>query len=198
MRHLSSACAAALLVAAPASLHGQSAGAAPGITLRAAAGGVIPMGGALDAYDPGWTVAGALRLGEHRPVALQLEALYARVAGDAFTVPGPADAPVRVEPRTSFTALTATGVLTPWRATAVRPYLVAGGGWYRYASRNGADGLGDLIAPGPDGNGFGVTYGGGLETTLGRVAPFVEVRQHIVFRDEDNMSFVPVTIGVRF
>jgi hypothetical protein len=37
-----------------------------------------------------------------------------------------------------------------------------------------------------------------LEARVGRLTPFVEVRQHIVFLSADNSSFVLVMVGLRF
>jgi hypothetical protein len=188
------------LVAAPVSLQSQSVAAGPRASLQVAAGGVAPLGGALDPYDPGWTAALGLRLRPWAlPVALQLDALHARLGGDPFTVPGPADGPVRVEPRTAISALTGSAVLAPRAGRRVRPYLLAGAGVYRLRPDDRAFGAALVsVRPADATTAAGASYGGGLEARLGRVAPFVEVRHHIVLLSADNTSFIPAVVGLRF
>ena len=193
-----SAALAALLAAIPAVLAAQTSADARPVTVRLAAGGAVPQGGALDAFDPGWSVAGGARIRLRPGLALRLEAQYVRVTGEAFYAPGPGDDGVRIEPAMGVTALTLAAELSPGRLGAVRPYLLAGGGYHRLRALDGTDEMNVFFDHQDGTNSLGVLYGGGLETSLGRVAPFVEVRHHIVFLSADNTSFIPAVVGVRF
>lgn len=192
--------AAALLAAAPATLAGQTTGPAREVFFHAAAGVAAPFGGALDGFDPGWTVALGLRLSppESSPLSLQLDVLHARLTDEPFVVPLPADGFARVEPRTAVTSVGAAVVLAPRERRHMHAYLLAGAAYYRL-SRDDRGDAGDVFIEGTNRrDAAGVSYGGGIEGRVGRLAPFLELRQHIIFNREDDTSLVPLVVGLRF
>jgi hypothetical protein len=78
-------------------------------------------------------------------------------------------------------------------STKIRPYLIGGVGLYN-RKLTGDDVLGDPESE----TDFGINAGAGFDFVAGSVGLFVEGRFHSVFSDPENMSFIPITIGVRF
>jgi len=120
----------------------------------------------------------AERSGVLGPLALRLDAAAHRLSRDPLGAPLGAHA----------TVLGATaGVALPLARAAWRlqPYALAGVGAYRTEYGNGQDWH------------FGLTAGGGVRTSLGRVQPMVEWRVHDV-RDGSTPRLAPVSLGLRF
>jgi hypothetical protein len=97
----------------------------------------------------------------------------------------------------SFLALTASAVLAPWSGGRVHPYVLAGGGVDHVRDEDRADRPGLDVRSGDATAAFGVAYGGGVEARLGRFAPFVEVRHHVVLLSAESSSLIPVSAGLR-
>ena len=77
-------------------------------------------------------------------------------------------------------------------ATKVRPYLIGGVGLYNYKFTG--DDVPDNLDSETD---FGINAGAGFEFVAGAVGLFVEGRFHNVFAEDDNLNFIPITVGVR-
>jgi hypothetical protein len=78
-----------------------------------------------------------------------------------------------------------------------RPYLIAGGGVYNF-KRTGSTTVGGAIDTEGSTTKFGVNAGAGFDFKAGSVGLFVEGRFHNVFRTGSDLTFIPITLGIRF
>lgn len=76
----------------------------------------------------------------------------------------------------------------------VQPYVLLGAGVYNWKLQ------GDDVPAGFDESetDFGVNGGFGINFGFGVAAAFLEARYHNVFTGDDDIQYVPVTIGIRF
>ena len=82
--------------------------------------------------------------------------------------------------------------------TKFRPYLIAGGGVYNYKATGSSTVSGNVSTTGSTTK-FGVNAGAGFDYKAGGGAGlFVEGRFHNVFRTGSDISFIPITVGIRF
>lgn len=70
------------------------------------------------------------------------------------------------------------------------PYLIGGVGYYNVRTKIGAlEGTSSSA---------GLNIGAGLTFPLPSLSPFVEVRYHHLFGDNDGIKFIPITFGIKF
>jgi hypothetical protein len=77
-----------------------------------------------------------------------------------------------------------------------RPYLIGGGGVYNIKA-TGTDDLGGVIDTEGSLTKFGLNAGAGFDFNAGAIGLFVEGRFHNVFTPGSNLTFIPVTLGIR-
>lgn len=75
------------------------------------------------------------------------------------------------------------------------PYLIAGGGVYSMKNKPDAP---TTSNPEDTETKFGVNAGAGFDYSVGSATVFLEGRFHNIFISDNNQSFVPITIGVKF
>ncbi len=75
--------------------------------------------------------------------------------------------------------------------SSFRPYLLGGVGVYN-SKATGNDALEGSTTK------FGINAGAGFDFGAGGTSLFVEGRFHDVFTDGDNVTFIPITLGIRF
>ncbi|MHB1224905.1 MAG: outer membrane protein [Gemmatimonadaceae bacterium] len=180
-----------------------------------AIGGAFPMGDRLRGPQPfslespsrdvdvaggtnaGFTIAGSVGITPvNSPVAYRLEAQYTRFGLDPDPRFGPGGAPETADGHLSSLSGIASVVVTIPIAGRFRPYLIGGAGVYRLTS--------DITQEpnstfGPTGvTRFGLNGGAGVEVAVGPLRTFVEARYHNAFASGSDVSFVPVTIGMKF
>jgi opacity protein-like surface antigen len=204
---------AVVVVAPPAGAQGP----APARTtdLGIAIGGAYPMGDRL--IDPqqlgverpgrdvdvaggtnaGFTIAGSFWIRPaDSPVGYRLEAQYTRFGLDPDPRFGPGGAPETADGHLSSLSAIANVAVDIPVAGRIRPYLIGGAGVYRLTS--------DIIQEpnstyGPTGvTRFGLNGGAGVELAVGPLRTFLEARYHNAFASGPDVSFVPVTIGMKF
>jgi opacity protein-like surface antigen len=70
------------------------------------------------------------------------------------------------------------------------PYLIGGVGYY-----NARTTIGNLEGTSSS---AGINIGAGMSFPLPSLSPFVEVRYHQLFGDNDGIKFIPITFGIKF
>jgi opacity protein-like surface antigen len=122
------------------------------------------------------------------PIGIQVDGMFQRLGADDHPVFGDVDASFQIIQGTA----NAIYKFQTSDQTRVRPYLIGGVGLYNYKF------TGDDV---PDDSGsetdFGINAGAGFEFGAGPVGLFVEGRFHNLFAENDNLNFIPVTVGVR-
>ncbi len=147
--------------------------------------------------NAGFTIAGSVGITPvNSPVAYRLEAQYTRFGLDPDARFGPGGAPETADGHLSSLSGTANVVLTIPVASRFRPYLIGGAGVYRLTS--------DITQEpnstfGPTGvTRFGLNGGAGVEVAVGPLRTFLEARYHDAFASGSDVTFIPVTIGMKF
>jgi hypothetical protein len=80
------------------------------------------------------------------------------------------------------------------RAATIRPYLIAGLGFYNYKSI-----FSDQVPVEDEANtDRGINGGGGFDFATGSVRLFAEARYHRVSTEGEDPEFVPSTVGIQF
>lgn len=204
----------AAVVIAP---HAQAQSLAPVRTtdVGIAIGGAFPLGDRLRGPQPfsiespardldvaggtntGFTIAGSVGIMPvNSPVSYRLEVQYTRFGLDPQGRYGGGGAPETADGHLSSLSGIGNVVLVVPIASRIRPYLIGGAGVYRLTS--------DIIQEpnstyGPNGvTKFGLNGGAGVELAFGPLRTFVEARYHNAFSSGSDVSFIPVTIGMKF
>ena len=81
--------------------------------------------------------------------------------------------------------------------TQFRPYLIGGGGVYNFKG-TGSNTVGGNFSTTGSTTKFGVNAGAGFDFKAGSAGLFVEGRFHDVFTSGKDVTFIPVTVGIRF
>jgi opacity protein-like surface antigen len=74
----------------------------------------------------------------------------------------------------------------------IHPYLIAGGGVYNTKAKFDSDIDTESQTK------FGVNAGAGFDMAVGSAKVFLEGRFHNIFITDNNVNFIPITIGVKF
>ena len=81
--------------------------------------------------------------------------------------------------------------------SAVRPYLIGGGGVYNFKGTGSSTVSGNFSTSGSTTK-FGINGGAGIDFKAGSAGLFVEGRFHDVFTSGKDETFFPITVGLRF
>jgi opacity protein-like surface antigen len=158
-----------------AQLHAQGVGFSLG-------GGVgIPLGTYDDIVKTGWQGTAGLSYDPRGfPIGVQVDGSLAQFSDET-----PFDVTTQLIYGTANAVLGSTG------STGFRPYFIGGVGLYNYGA-TGSD------APEGSTTETGINLGAGFNVQAGSVGLFTEARWHNVFLDGDDLTFLPITVGVRF
>jgi hypothetical protein len=157
-------------------------------------GGVgVPLGNFDDESKLGWHGLAELSfVPEGWPVGIQFDGSYQQFAlDDASAPPGFSDLKTRV--------MLGTGnIVFKFKSSdesTFRPYLIGGPGIYN-SKLTGQDDPSDILGGGT--TDFGLNAGAGFDFKAGSLGLFIEGRFHNVFKDGEDLKFIPVTLGLRF
>ena len=148
------------------------------VYFRLGAGVSLPQSSFADNFKQGFNVTGSL--GWHKwnsPIGLRADVGY-----DRFNVKGPLSDNVNIWSGLGEVTLKIPNVL------AVSPYLVAGGGLYRFSDY----GTGEAVTKGGWNAGGGITFG------VGAAKLFIESRYMNVSTEGESTKYVPVILGFSF
>ena len=146
------------------------------------AGAAIPMGDFDNMYGTGFNVTGSA--GWHpteSAFGIRFDAAYDRFNGERFGTTDLDDASI-------LSGLGEVTLRIP-RALGLNPYVVAGGGIYRFS---------DFGAANQSATEWGWNAGGGLRFGWGFTSLFVEARYMSVGTPGDRAEYVPVILGITF
>ena len=146
----------------------------------------MPTGALDDLYGNGWNVTGSA--GWHptqSPFGVRFDATYDRLNGQSFP-PGSAN---ELADASVLAGLAEVTLRIP-KALGLNPYLVGGGGVYRFNDY----GVEDAEAS----TEFGWNIGGGLRFGWGFTSLFVESRYMSVGTPGERATYVPIILGITF
>jgi hypothetical protein len=142
----------------------------------------LPMGDLGDAVESGFNITGSVYF---MPSGSRF-GLRGDLGYDSFSGKGNSNFNSNI---LSFTGNVLLPVGTETAEGSIRPYVIGGGGFYRFSND----------VPGSDSNtDFGIGVGGGLEFKLAGFSTFAEARFVNVFSDPGSTRWIPITFGVRF
>jgi hypothetical protein len=163
------------------------------------AGASIPMGDFDNLYGTGFNVTGSV--GWHpteSAIGVRFDVGYDRLNGETFTPT--AGTTVDLSDAAIWSGLGEVTLRIP-RALGLNPYVVAGGGVYRF-SDYGSDGGTSIYGDGNGGSSteWGWNAGGGLRFGWGFTSLFVEARYASVGAPggNDRAEWVPIILGITF
>ena len=155
-----------------------------GVTAHLGGGVTAPTGYLNTGADLGFQGMAAVSLvPSHFPVSIRLEGMYSHFG---FT-----DDPGHF--RVIQGTLNAVYHIPAGQAATIRPYLIAGFGFYNYKSVFSDE----FPFDDPANTERGLNGGAGLDFAAGSVRLFTEARYHHVFIDGEDPAFLPITLGVR-
>jgi len=165
-----------------------SAAAAQGVELSLGGGLSSPLGTFNDATKLGWNGLAAIGVQPAgSPVGIQVDGEYQQFPFDGFSG------------HERF--LIGTGNLVykfnTSENSAVRPYLIGGGGVYNFKGTGSSTVSGNFSTSGSTTK-FGINGGAGIDFKTGSAGLFVEGRFHDVFTSGKDETFFPITVGLRF
>ena len=183
MRMFRSVAALALVAAVGAS----SAQAQTGVQFGLGGGVTMPIGDLGDATKTGYH--GLVTIGfegpANFPVGFRVDGIFQRLGLDDDTFDQAF--------QTIAGTLDAVYAFKVSESQKIRPYVLAGGGYYNSKVTKGT-GTADAGSEGD----LGINGGLGVNFTAGRMGLFLEGRAHHIFTDGASSTFIPVTLGVRF
>jgi opacity protein-like surface antigen len=146
----------------------------------------MPTGALDDFYGNGWNVTGS---GGWHPTesafGVRFDATYDRLNGESF----PAGSPNELADASVLAGLGEVTLRIP-RALGLNPYIVGGGGVYRFSDYGGAGSESSTE--------FGWNVGGGLRFGWGFTSLFVESRYMSVGTPGERATYVPIILGITF
>ena len=146
----------------------------------------MPTGALDDFYGKGWNVTGSV--GWHpteSAFGVRFDATYDRLNGESF----PAGGPTELADASVLAGLADVTLRIP-KALGLNPYLVGGGGVYRFSDYGGAGSESSTE--------FGWNVGGGLRFGWGFTSLFVESRYMSVGTPGERATYVPIILGITF
>jgi hypothetical protein len=151
-------------------------------------GASVPMGDFDDMYGTGFNVTGSV--GWHpteSAFGIRFDAAYDRLNGETFAPVG-GGAAINLEDASIFSGLGEVTLRIP-RALGLNPYIVGGGGIYRFSDYGGSS---------ESQTEWGWNAGGGLRFGWGFTSLFVEARYMSVGTPGDRAEWVPIILGITF
>ncbi len=146
----------------------------------------MPRGALDDLYGNGWNVTGSV--GWHpteSAFGVRFDATYDRLNGESF----PAGSANELADASILAGLGEVTLRIP-RALGLNPYIVGGGGVYRFSDYGGAGSESSTE--------FGWNVGGGLRFGWGFTSLFVESRYMSVGTPGERATYVPIILGITF
>jgi Outer membrane protein beta-barrel domain len=185
MRGLSKGIAAlalGTLLAAPA-LRAQ------GVEFALGGGVGVPTGTFDDAVKVGWHGLAAVSFVPNGwPVGIQIDGQYQQYKFDGST---------SLKDRFIMGTGNVVFKFKTSEESAVRPYLIGGGGVYNIKA-TGTNDVGTIVDTDNSVTKFGLNAGAGFDFKAGGAGLFIESRFHDVFTTGENVKFIPITVGIRF
>ena len=192
-------------------LIGQSANAqTPNpVLMSISAGGAMPTGDLSDAANMGFTIAGSAEFSPISiPFALRIDLGYTKF-GEKTVSFSEGGTPFEVSSDFSNFAGTFNAVFGGRSPAQVRPYGIAGVGFYNTKVDVSLTGGGDSFSADDTEGSFGINGGAGLRFRMGTMSTFVEGRYHYVLKggpntDEDSddtfgaAGYFPIVFGISF
>src|SRR5690349_11414388 len=175
-------------------------------------GGVaMPMGDLDDIGNMGFNLGGGVDFGVSMlPFGLRAELAYTRFGQVDASFPDGEGGTVTVKARPSNLAVTLNAILAP-KASAtspaqVRPYAIAGLGFYNAKVDASVAGGGLDFSGGDSKGGFGLNGGAGVRFQFVGFSSFIEARYHHLFKGMPDMEsddeswtsagYLPITFGI--
>jgi hypothetical protein len=174
-----------VLLAMPVAVQAQTTRS---VSVGVSGGLSLPMGDLGDAVESGYNVTGHLY---YVPTTMKL-GFRGDVGYDKWEGKG---ASATVDAKLGILSFTGNGLYTFGESTsAMRPYLLFGGGIYRSKETSEVAGV-EGSTTGSDG---GIQGGLGLSFKLSGFNTFLEARYVNVFSEGNSTNYLPITFGVRF
>lgn len=174
-------CGPLALVLSASAAHAQATGAPTRPVSVGITGGLsIPTGDFADGVKSGFNVGGLLEFSRPAsPLAFRIEGEYQRFdakseapgAGNLRIISGVAN------------------VLYKFAGETARPYLLGGVGLFN---------TGSSVEDSESETDFGANVGVGLEIPLSGITAFGDIRYQSIFASPDNVSLIPIRVGIRF
>ena len=199
----------AVAVAVP-SLTEAQASASP-VTVTLMGGAAMPMGDLDDVGNIGFNLGGGVEFGTSMfPFGLRAELGYTRFGEVDGSFPDGEGGTVTLKVRPSNLAVTLNAILAPKVSVAspaaVRPYAIAGVGFYNAKMDASVEGSGFDFAGSDSKGGFGLNGGAGVRFQFVGFSSFIEARYHHLFKgmpdfeseDESwtSAGYVPIVFGI--
>jgi hypothetical protein len=174
------ALALAMLFSAPAAR-------AQGAEFSLGGGLGIPLGSFDDAVKMGWHGLAAVSfVPAGSPVGIQIDGQFQQ-----YKIDGTGD----LKDRMLIGTANLVYKFKTSEESRFRPYLLGGGGVYNIKTTGN-------VTPGTLFEGgvtkFGIDAGAGFDVKASGIGLFVEGRFHNVFTSGENVTFIPITVGIRF
>jgi opacity protein-like surface antigen len=175
-----------------ASVLGAAPAMAQGAEFSLGGGIGIPLSDFDDVAKLGWHgLAGVSFVPTGSPVGIQVDGQYQQYKLDEDVV-----GTGSLKDRLIFGTANAVYKFNTAEGTRFRPYLIGGGGVYNLKTTGESD-LGGVIDTDNSVTKFGLNAGAGFDFKAGSAGLFLEGRFHNVFTEGSNLTFIPITIGVR-
>jgi opacity protein-like surface antigen len=143
----------------------------------------VPLGTFDDLVKIGWHgTAGVSFVPRNAPIGIQVDGNFSQFSDET---------PFDIKSQLIYGTANAVYKFESSEDTRLRPYLIGGVGVYN-SKATGSDALEGSTTK------LGINAGAGFDFKAGEAGLFVEGRFHNVFTDGDNVTFIPITIGVRF
>jgi hypothetical protein len=150
------------------------------LTLSIGGGASVPLGQFADGASVGWHALASVGLSTYmQPIGLRLDAQHDRFTAKAA---GPDQAVTSATLNLSYRL--------PHTNSPFSPYIIAGGGAYRFECFGGTD-CGSATR-------VGWNAGVGSKFVGFRLKGFIEARWHAVNADGGNVRFVPISLALTF
>ena len=162
---------------------------AGGVRLLIGGGSTLALGDFGDAFNNGpHGILGIAFQPRGFPLGIRIDGMFHRISGDEDAL-GFDDVNTQVINGTAnlvYSFSTST-------ETAIRPYLIGGGGFYNLKA------VGDDVPDGLESDTeLGVNAGAGFDYRAGEnIGIFLEGRFHLIFTEDDNTNVLPISLGVR-
>jgi hypothetical protein len=146
-------------------------------------GGVgIPLGTYDDVVKLGWQGTAGVFFQPGGSLGIQIDGAYAQFSDET---------PLDRKNQLVYGTANARYQFASSPGARVQPYLLGGFGVYN-SKETGGDALDVSTTK------AGINLGAGFDFGAGGAGVFLEARWHNVFLEEDNLKFVPITLGIRF
>ena len=177
------------------------------VTASISAGAAFPMGDLEDIGGTGFNLAGGVEFGSPMPFKIRGELAYSRFGERDATFPDGSGGSVNVNVRPSNLAITVNAILAPTvPAAQVRPYAIAGVGFYNAKVGVEVAGSGLDFSGSDSKSGIGLNGGAGVRFQFVGFSSFIEARYHHMFKgmpdtesqDESwtSAGYLPITFGI--